>query len=63
MNRPEAGSCGKLMFSTKREAKRSAKHGDKQGRTYRAYECPGCGWWHLTTQPYSVTRRHEEHGR
>jgi hypothetical protein len=63
VNRPAAGSCGKLLFSSKSAAKRSAKRGDKKGRTYHAYLCRRCGWWHLTTQAYSVTRRHDERGR
>ncbi|HWO69167.1 MAG TPA: hypothetical protein VNP94_00210 [Actinomycetota bacterium] len=50
--------CGKVRFSTEREAKAELEHitqrsaaGDHRRRERRAYPClDGCGDWHLTSQ-------------
>ena len=55
--------CTKVSFSNKAEALEEIKHQHNQGirfskrknssksnKKYRAYECPRCGKWHLTTK-------------
>lgn len=48
------GRCpngGKLCFRTKRKAQRAAERLlSTEGVKCRAYECPSCGDWHLTSQ-------------
>jgi hypothetical protein len=56
-------TCNKIAYSTKADALADARlmrarnrHFSKQsdshktGKKHRAYECPLCGLWHLTTR-------------
>lgn len=49
---PRRGRCrGKVRYR-KREAAECRNRLERQGRgPLRCYECPDCGWWHLTREP------------
>lgn len=52
---PEAlveGTCrtGKMTYGSRETANRSRRAGRSLGRNLRAYFCPLCHGWHLTTQ-------------
>lgn len=43
-------NCKKAHFRTRRLAKQAAKtSGRSHGKKFRAYRCPACNLWHLTT--------------
>lgn len=51
-------ACGKLRYADKRSAVTAANyrrrdHHHKRGKTkhLRAYCCPDCGGWHLSSRP------------
>lgn len=50
--------CEKKTFPTKRDAQQSLKKirsvGIKGEKPMRAYECPDCSGWHLTSMPYET---------
>jgi hypothetical protein len=63
-------SCNKISYSTKADALADARlmrarnrHFSKQsdshktGKKHRAYECPLCDKWHLTTQNQKQKRK------
>lgn len=57
MTRKRVWSCrGKVRFRDHAEAVRGLhlirSQGEQRDKTpCRAYECPGCGGWHLTSRP------------
>lgn len=55
----EAGvTCDKAAFPSERAARRGArKAASDHGEWFRAYACPECGKWHLTTKAEFI-----EHG-
>ncbi len=45
-----AESCGKTAYKGEEMARREARRiSDEAGEAFRAYVCPDCGRWHLTT--------------
>lgn len=48
---PKCAATGKVRFHTRLAAKASGKKWSwRMGKKYRAYQCPSCGQWHLSTQ-------------
>ena len=44
-------SCAKTAYSSERVASREARRiGDEIGEPMRAYACPDCGRWHLSSR-------------
>jgi hypothetical protein len=46
--------CQKRNYRTKRDAKQAMRSAQAQGKgrlRLRAYRCPHCPYWHLTSQP------------
>jgi hypothetical protein len=59
-------TCVKVPFASKREAdkelnkllrKRAVRLNRSRPMECRAYECPGCGQWHLTSSAWKERRR------
>lgn len=52
MNKNYSTKCGKMAFSTKEETEMAIRDRefDLPRWSGRAYECPQCGNWHMTTQ-------------
>lgn len=54
--------CSKIQY-TKKEAeailKRIPKHRTKRKKPVRAYQCPKCNFWHLTSKEYSEEKPRE----
>jgi hypothetical protein len=42
-------TCGKVPYSTRREAQTTAKRSTRSGRVQRAYYCDACDAWHVTS--------------
>lgn len=49
-SRAAAMEDARLMKHAKKWRSKWAASGAKNGRKLRAYNCPFCGLWHLTTQ-------------
>ena len=56
---PPARCPGKRGFESEEKARASAKSADWR---FRAYECPGCGAWHLTADEKNARRRGVQKG-
>jgi hypothetical protein len=54
--------CEKKTFPTKKDAQQSLKKirsaGGNHEKPMRAYECPKCSGWHLTSMPYETFKEH-----
>lgn len=52
---------GKLAYVSKAHANEAARRQLRQFGYFRPYQCPDCGWWHLTKRPFrpwsNLTRR------
>lgn len=66
-NRPICADCGrpKLLFETEKKANNFIKFNGqdilRDGQTIddlRAYYCPSCCGWHITSKPYKKTYEH-----
>jgi hypothetical protein len=49
--------CGKVPYSTRREAQTTAKRSTRSGLIKRAYYCVDCGAWHLTSMSASTAKQ------
>lgn len=41
--------CGKVKYSSKQKAHHAIETIERAGKLMRAYECPHCHKWHLTS--------------
>ena len=46
----------KVRHYTKQHAKKSAARSSRYGTKINVYECPTCGFWHLTSVPQELVR-------
>jgi hypothetical protein len=62
----ETSPCVKLRFSKReaeanlRQAVQAARFGNFYRREQHSYQCPRCGWWHLTSAEQWEKQSEEE---